>query len=56
METILSTAFGCAVNVQKGESSGITRAAASFFKNTNEGNSSNFSSAVMYTSKLICHE
>ncbi len=37
MESILSTAFGRVIDIQKGESSNITKAAARIFSSTNEG-------------------
>ena len=52
METILATAFGCAVNVQGGESNELTEAANIIFQSQNEGSATNFYLITVLSSKF----
>ena len=51
METILATAFGRVVNVQRGESDDLTKAAHDRFRALEEGRSTSLETAMVFTSK-----
>ena len=53
METILATAFGRVVNVQRGESDELTKAAHARFRQLEEGQSTSRETVVMLTSKTV---
>ena len=51
METILATAFGRIVNIQRGESDELTKAANDLFRRAEEGNLTSRGSLVVLISK-----
>ena len=53
METILATAFGCAVNVQGGESDELTKAANMIFRSLDEGSATNVHLMIVLSSKFL---
>ncbi len=53
METILATAFGRVVNIQRGEADELTKAAHDLFRRAEEGQSTSRGSIVLLTSKCI---
>ena len=53
METILATAFGRVVDVQRGESDELTRAANTQFRRAEEGNSTSRSFLLVLISKYL---
>ena len=53
METILATAFGCAVNVQGGESDELTKAANIIFRSLDEGSATNLHLLIVLSSKFL---
>ena len=50
METILATAFGRVVNIQKGESDELTKAVHDQFRQMEEGNATSTDPVVLVTS------
>ena len=52
METILATAFGRVINIQKGESNQLTEAAASIFSAAHENKKTSLVFILMLLSKL----
>ena len=52
METILATAFGCAVDIQGGESNELTEAANIIFRSLDEGSATNFHLMIVLSSKF----
>ena len=52
METILATAFGRVVNVQRGESDELTKAARDRFRQLEEGRSTSRETVMLLISEL----
>lgn len=53
MESILSTAFGRVMDIQKGESSAITEAAAALFESRKENSYTSIQFLTMITSRSL---
>ena len=51
METILATAFGRVINIQKGESDSLAEAAAGLFETTHESSKTSADHVAMITSE-----
>ena len=52
METILATAFGRKIDIQRGEADELTKAASSFFEQTEPGQPAARETLVLMTSKF----
>jgi hypothetical protein len=52
METILATAFGRVVDIQRGESDDLTKAVDSIFRGLQEGGSSDGATLISLISKI----
>ena len=53
METLLATAFGRAIDIQRGQSDELTKAAATLFKSLHEGENTSFMYMQMLLSKFV---
>jgi hypothetical protein len=53
METMLATAFGCQIDIQRGEADQLTKAAQYFFEQLKEGKLSR-DALVVVTSECFC--
>ena len=54
METILATAFGRVIDIQRGESDELTSAVDSIFRGVQEGQSLNASILITVLSEQLC--